>query len=335
LSGIAAANRWLTISGAPGTDVDDVVFTGGSGNGLSNGLLHIRNIKMQGPDLEFGGSGGFWGEGVVSWGVDAGSDGGGISTNNGSKPQGVFITESTCAHLHQPIVKATLQRNLTMIDIGQDLFREPRTVINVNSIDHGAAVSHSDFVQWYMPDVETAENFIMYNIVSHDAHSITQGIYHDGSGGDTPYFHNAAFVNIHIDRTSSSSSRSQWIDTESNHLLFWHVTHDNISMYLGSASDVTNLSVRGCCWEKFTVPPGTFDPNDFANNHYEIGSGYQVFAGGINATTGDPGWNNPAANDYTPGPGSVLLDRVNPLISPVDAVGEVRNAPASSGAFEP
>ena len=58
----------------------------------------------------------------------------------------------------------------------------------------------------------------------------------------------------------------------------------------------------------------------------------------MDPTNGDPGWINPDANDYRPGPNSPLRDRLNNQLAPSDAVGSQRstaNSPAGDvGAFE-
>ena len=339
LSGISAPNRWLTIAAAPGLAPGQVVIKNPSHNGLPGGLLRMKDLTNMGPSSEFGGAGGgLWFEGVNSVGTDATDDHGGLSSVTTNKPKGIWATECGFSHLHVPMVKTTLARNLIMDDIGGDLFREPRCVINVHSTHHGFETSgdHSDFVQWYIPNYDSLENFIFYNVANYGSHEHLQGLYRDAGTDGCPVFDNVAFVNIHIDRVAASSARSQWINTATNHLLLWHITHHQLTCWLGSPS-ITNLSVRACSWEKITMPPGNVAAYGagFQDNHYVIGSGYQVFAGGSNATTGDPMYVNANGYDFHPDKESPLRNRINPLVSYSDATGQVRSIPASVGAFDP
>jgi hypothetical protein len=236
------------------------------------------------------------------------------------------------------MVKTTLVRNVILDDIGGDLFREPRCVINVHSTHNGYETGddHSDFVQWYIPNWTSLENFIFYNVVNYGAHMDLQGLYRDAGTDGCPIFNNVAFVNVHIDRVQESAARSQWINTSTDHLLLWHITHHKLTCWLGS-QNISNLSVRACSWEKITMPPANAAAygGAFENNHYVVSSGFQVFAGGANPTTGDPGYENAAGFNFHPAKDSPLRKRVDPLVAFADATGDVRFAPASVGAFDP
>jgi hypothetical protein len=336
LNGILADRRWLTIAAAPGVAAHDVVFSTVDDKGLSDGLLRVANLTVRGPDSEFGGQGGaLWFDRVTSLGTSAELDGGGFAAATWSKAYGLYATDSFFSHLTQPMVKTTLIRNVRLHDIGVDLFREPRAVINVTSTHHGYGPfeSHGDFVQWYLPDTPLAENFIFYNVSSYGGHQDVQGIYHDGAGGDAPVFNNVAFVNVHIDRLIESSARSLWLNTTTNHMLLWQITHHRIAFNLDTPH-IQNFSMRGCCWHRFEVPPEHMLDGDIADNHYITADGYQVFAGGKQPTAGDPGWVSVEGGDFRPVAQSALVQRIEPLLATVDAMGAARPEPASTGAFE-
>jgi hypothetical protein len=180
------------------------------------------------------------------------------------------------------------------------------------------------------------ENFVFYNVTNYGAHEDLQGLYRDAGTDGCPNFHNVAFVNIHIDRVEESAARSQWINTATDHLLLWHITHHKLTFWMG-APNVTNLSVRACSWEKMTMSPANAAAYSagFENNHYVVGSGFQVFAGGSQSTTGDPMYVSAGSFDFHPAKDSPLRDRVDPLVAYSDAEGNVRTVPSSVGAFDP
>jgi hypothetical protein len=330
LSGISAANRWLTISGAPGTTADQVVFASGAYNGLPGGLLKIKNLRLQGPNMEIGGQGGgIWFEGVKSMGTDPYNDTGGTSSVTTNKPKGIYVTESYYEYLTVPLVRQHLTRNVELLEIGDDLFHTPRCVINVTSHDHGKVNTafHSDFVGWAdsLQGIFSTENYIFYNVKSYDCGDI-QGIYDDDYGGG--WTRNCvAFINVLIDRIAPSAGNGQWSGSiNTNHFLLWHVTHDTISFKLNTPN-VTNLSVKGCSWDGITA--GSQYNSSFDNNHFASGSSY-----GTNATTGDAKFANEAANDYSPALDSPLRNRISSLLVNTDADGMPRQTPADVGAFE-
>jgi hypothetical protein len=311
------------------------VLASGNAQGLPNGLLHARNLRM-GTNIQFGkAGGGLWVDGIVCIGQDAGSDEAGGTYYAHNKPKGIFYTESNFSHVTGPLVKVTLSRNIVLDDVGGDLFREPRAIFNVLAHDHGvsgASEVHSDFVQWYH-DNEFSENFIFYNVRSYDSGEV-QGIYHDDPGG-TEQFNNIAIVNLHIDRIDGVEGTGQWTNLHTDHFLLWHVTHDNLPFAINTPH-VTNLSVRGCAWDKLTMSPANAELYEasFFDNHFVDTTTWHSFAGGTNYTTGNPMWANPAENNYRPGENSPLLDRVNPILATSDATGEPRHPPASAGAFD-
>jgi hypothetical protein len=327
LTGISATNRWLTISAAPGLPADQVKFVSGDGQGLPGGLIHFKNISL-GPNIQFGQQGGgLWVDQILVMGQSAANDEAGGTWFASNKPKGIFYTESQFHHLTGPMVKVTLGRNLLLNDIGGDLFREPRTLINIVAMEHamnGDPATHADFVQWYLPNISDTENFMFYNVSSFDMGE-GQGIYDDGSGISKD---NLAFVNIIIDRQEDSVANGQWSGSVStNHFLLWHVVHDNISFKLNTPY-LTNLSVRASVWDSSTTYASY--ASAFNNNHFVNGSPV-----GANATTGNPMYQNAAGNDYSPAEGSPLLDRISPLLTPADANGVQRTEPASLGAFAP
>jgi hypothetical protein len=332
LNGISASSRWLTISGAPGTTANDVVFSSGSYNGLPNGLLKVQNLKLQGPNMEIGGQGGgIWFDGVRSIGTNAYTDTGGTSSVTTNKPKGIYVTNTYYEYLTVPLVRQHLTRNVELLEVGDDLFHTPRCVINVTSHDHGKVNTafHSDFVGWAdsLQGIYSTDNFIFYNVASYDCGDI-QGIYDDDYGGGWTR-DCVAFVNVLIDRKEPSAGNGQWSGAmHTNHFLLWHLTHDTIGLKINTPN-IKNLSVKGCTWEWISGASINQYSSSFDHNHFVDGNTY-----GTNATIGDPKWVNKAANNYHPAADSPLRNRLSPLLVPADFAGDARSAPTSAGTFE-
>lgn len=341
---IVTTGKWLTVSAAPNLDPEDVVFkhVGGAGadigDPLSAGLWHFKNIKVQGaahpsnpylPNHQFEPlGGGLWAEGIEFIGVNNDDDSGGVWETDNIE-QGIFYTESTFKHMSQPFTEITFIRNVIAHDIGNDLFKHPKTVINVEATWNGHTSCddcHADFMQFSVDENPSQKNIIFYNVTSYDAHQDTQGFYFGGDGEEQ--FTNIAAVNVLIERYGDSSSRSHLLDANYDHVLFWHVTHDTINMSLDGSATFSNLSVVGGSWENFLLGDSSLQTN-FKDNHYEFGTAW-----GTETSTGNPGYVNPNNNDYHPNNTSVLRNRVTPLLNVADAEGLLRGTPSAAGALK-
>lgn len=325
INSFVAANRWLTIAGAPGTTRDQVIVTAGR-TGKNGGLLKIQGMTLT---TFFGDTNvkAIWGQDLFMQGT--GADDASLPwhrTSHEGYNFGIYFTASEIRDMHSPGIKYVIQRNLVLHNIGRDLLRSPRLVVNIQATNHGYCTTdcHPDFVQWHVPALDSAENFIIYNVVSYNASQAIQGIY---NGGTIDTFNNVAIVNVHIDKTDSSTSNGQWRQLATNHFLLWHITHDNVGFRIDDTANVTNLSVRGSCWDSFGMSPATaaIHEDDFFNNHFIQTAGGQQFGGGVDPTIGDPGWLNPDANDYRPGPNSSLKNRLNSMLTSGDAIAIQRS----------
>src|SRR5690606_37069691 len=290
--------------------------------------IRLHNLTL--VSTRIGGSGSIWADGIVARGNGM-SHSVHFHNNWPGWTQGIFATESHFSNMLEAAIRATLMRNLTMDRIGRDFLRDPRCAINCTVTNHGQEGSHSDFVQWYVPNFNQAENFIIYNCASYKAYQNTQSFFR-GSTLEQG-FNNVAFVNCHMDRAPGGVSRGQWW-TPTNHMLLWHVNHVNVNLSLNSPT-FKNLSVRGCCWHTLLVPAGSgAQASSFRDNHYTITTGSGAFSGGANATTGNPQFVNPSQNDYRPAANSPLLNRITSVVIPSDANRLGRPMPASVGAYE-
>jgi hypothetical protein len=324
-SGVPINHRWLTITNAPGTTRNQVRVSGGHGRGFANGLVELRNIKLVSTGL--GGTGGMWANGVEMVGSGM-TDANAVHTWWSGWTRGIFVTESIFSHLHQPIIRAFLQRNLVLDHIGQDLLRDAKVAINITAYAHGAPGTHPDTTDWWLPHFDAVENFLVYNLVSYDADPLTQGIYHGGGTARK----NVAFVNVLLDRAGVSDGVSHW-QVSTDHLLLWHVVHDNIR-FVFSSNNISNLSVRGCVWWLCQVLPGVNYAYAFSDNHFIDTTSHAAFSGGVNASGGAAGFVNRSLNDYRPSFGSPLRNRImNPAV-PADFLQTARVVPASIGTFE-
>lgn len=153
---------------------------------------------------------------------------------------------------------------------------------------------------------------------------------------------NIAFVNLYLGpNTTSYHAR------ETNNMLMWHVTaRGEFSFWPDDVngpklwSPVKNISLKGCSFYRLNdyYPCGNnhgqyglVDWSGAEHNHYEVAA---ADCGPVNPgsdfTTGNPGYDEQGR----PAAGSVLLDRVQPVLVPIDAAGTPRGSPADVGAYE-
>ena len=196
----------------------------------------------------------------------------------------------------------------------------------VDGIDPGTTEFHPDVIQ-FSGVGQSKENFIYYGIEAFNLHS--QCIFANGVSS----LDNVALVNLSFGKADVSSQMSQWRVDSSDHLLFWGITLHNQRMQFREGT-LTNLSVMGCCWQKLHSGDIVLNDDDFISNHYVEYDVYAALTPGTDVSVGDPLFDDQAANNFKPAPGSLLLNRVVVPPIPVDITGAQRPAPCSVGAFE-
>src|SRR5690606_36473237 len=290
--------------------------------------IRLHNLTL--VSTRIGGSGSIWADGIVARGNGM-SHSVHFHNNWPGWTQGIFATESHFSNMLEAAIRATIMRNLTMDRIGRDFLRDPRCAINCTVTNHGQEGSHSDFVQWYVPNFNQAENFIIYNCASYKAYQNTPSFFR-GSTLEQG-FNNVAFVNCHMDRAPGGVSRGQWW-TPTNHMLLWHVNHVNVGFAL-ETRHLRNVSIRGCIWhELYLGPNGPSHGGHFQHSRSTVTSNDRACIGGTDATVGNPQFANVMANDFRPAEGSPLVNRLTQTRVPADTASSERSMPASVGAFE-
>ncbi len=332
---ISSPNRWLTIAAAPNLNADQVVITSGNNTGLLNGLLEYRNIRLNsggaGRQLNCNG-GGIWQRGMKVIGVNT-YDNGGCITNHRQAPKGIFTTECQFINLYQPLTGNTLIRNVYVDGVQNDLFATPRYILNVSAFNHAEVDSaeHSDFVGWenLLLGIDNCENYIFYNVSSIDSGPVQSFYDDDAQWGCDSTRDNVAFVNVLFNEDRDGGGTGQWSGCiATNHMLFWHVTMIGDAMKLNTPN-ITNLSVKGCCWQNISGSSINSYASSFNQNHFITGTSY-----GSNVTNGNPDLVNISINDFRPSPTSILNNRITPLLIGIDINFINRNNPAEVGALE-
>jgi hypothetical protein len=164
--------------------------------------------------------------------------------------------------------------------------------------------------------------------------------------------HNFAFVNVYCElvepiRWEGTNGGSNCWFRSIDHFLLWHCTFiggvDSVhgwsfgefDIYNDPADNpvvITNFDAVGNCFYRLmeAVPGGSVDYSSFAHNHYCMPAGDHARTPGVDITIGANGLD---ANGV-PEAGSPLLDRVTPLVVPIDLTGNQRSDPADVGAYE-
>jgi len=302
---------WLTISAAPGVSRDQVRIIGSSSSdGLKTDMIRLKDLTIA-PRRE-------------AAPINAASRPVARLWLDGCRLQGLGATSSLswwsgfeqtyCTDLHvsdnRDGLNGLLVRNVLIEDIGSDAFSNARFVVNatVRNIDRGGVDFHPDVYQLYGPS-ETFQNIIVYGLEAYDAKS--QGIFARGLQG----VKDSAFVNVLIELTDPIML-SQWRSPMTDHVLFWHVTHLNkpfwfrldASRGIGD-STLHNVSFVGSVFESILDEAGII-PNGFFDHVHDIRGTSGII--GVDITTGDPGFKNPGADDYSLLPRSPLRNRVDP-----------------------
>jgi hypothetical protein len=325
--------RWLTVRRAPGT-IGDVTFTSGTSDGAlatkllaieglrflqcnpsragstPNGLIWIGNCDLQGSSTSD----------AVQF-VDAGFVGG-------------YLTQTRISNCVTGVNRAFLIRDVHIANIGKDAITSVPMILNSTArgiMRPAGQTWHCDVLQ-YSQSAQPRSNMIVYGLKAFDNRS--QGlIARDGAATTPVVWSDIAFVNFFDEFAQGSTHTAQWrISTD--HMLIWNCSFVGGPLLIrgyesdGMELNYSNISIRGCVFTKLTVGSNVIPAVTAVNNHFIT---TPVFGSG--ATLGDPLYRDPLANDYRPGPGSPLLDRLDEIVAPVDSDLKVVAEPANVGSF--
>lgn len=320
-SGDLKADRaFLTISAAPGVGVDQVRITASPDEVSYRMNVRLHRLHRITLRTRLGASNHMQ---PVVW-VEKCILQGGHNLDNmiffstATWPGGIYATETTVKDVMNGISGAVLQRNVRVENIGSDSFQNTRMVLNctVDGIDKGDTAAHPDIAQWHI--TSPLDNVIYYGMKATNAKA--QGIFMSGAGGGVS---NVAYVNVLLGM-SPDHYTSQW-GLPVNHLLIWHVTQPWRSfLFRDGVTTARNVSIKNSVF--YYVGRGDrVGESGFENNHFITGPTY-----GSGWTVGDAGFQD----DYSPGPTSVLRNRIIDILVPTDVRGNAIQISGSIGAVQ-
>lgn len=232
----------------------------------------------------------------------------------------VWLTESTLTNANCIGIgsKFRLARNVTGGTLSNDGFNNAQMVVNVSLDDLDALETgnHVDAFQLHWVSDGPTGNVIVYNYRASD--NAGQSIFVADEPGGGFILNGAALVNVYTD----APAYGQW-DCDTDHLVLWNNTILSDSAYMLRAG-ITNLSMIGCLWGRMTGDE-SLDYGDCRDNHFVAG-----------VTRGaNPGTGAAVLTAYgKPDTGSPLIDRIDPIVVPVDAANTARVAACDVGAYE-
>lgn len=255
-----------------------------------------------------------------------------------------FVTDTVVTGYEDGLVVADYVRGCEVNLCLGDLWSYTHCIINCSSVQCGGSAgidTHRDYLQFgNHQDVATyIDNILVYNWSVTDSDG--QCIF---GMGNNVYYSNCAFVNCFTE--NSTSAKGSW-NRPTNHLLFWHFSHDSNFNFANIVDEDgnalwTNMDWRGCAFKTLNynaatkgVPADGWD-NNFHDMHYESGQNSPSdpesrtiwnFGNNVegNVTTGDLG-----ADFYD----AVLEDRVSPKVVIDDVAGNLRGSVPTIGAYE-
>lgn len=189
-----AANRWLTIAGAPGTQQGDVILTkAGSTAGVRTQKVRLHNLTISGFSIPSTAN-----LSAVLW-LDSVRYVGPGRTFQNSQPAagptvwtgGLYFTDSDFSNAQNGAVWGKIVRNVFVHDISSDAFQNSSLVVNsrAENISSAGTTFHPDVWQ----ATSYTENAILYN-VSATSSIGAQGLFADRN---TP-LKDIAFVNVNL-----------------------------------------------------------------------------------------------------------------------------------------
>ena len=234
-----------------------------------------------------------------------------------------------------------LIRNVTFSNIGNDVLHGVHNVwgILVDNVDPGETGWHADF--WQHTEGRQLKNVLIGNAWCTDLKF--QGIM---GNEDAKLGHGVAFINLYLRADDATIKQLMIWYPDVVHLLLWHVgfrydgeeedeLYGNCTIVgenYGIKSRWEGLDVRACYFDRLrTTLSADIGDDDFHDCNFRVIGGARPWQywgeGKTNAEHGLDEFGKPGA-------GSVLRNRINPLIVPFDAVGRTRVVSASVGPYE-
>jgi hypothetical protein len=330
----ATQTRWATLTAAPGVPASSVVFNTYGSCGFRTRLIHASNLTVQGAvSFRTADESYLWVDGCRLIGPGIHIDSGFFEVGSGTW-SGVYCTDCEASDNRNGIRGATFTRNCYVHDISGSPFGDTRMAVSNVADRYQEVVEdfHGDVFHWQPPD-NTWENLIVYNLQAKNFN--TQGLF--GEVGTGSRIDNAAMVNIHVSRETTSGDCGGWWELGTNHLLMWYVQYPDEQFSWAQpnfGTTLTNVSVQGNVVYAFSVA-GLPTGSRVDENHYINPSLYGALLLGTNLTTGDPLYVDPTNQDYRLQATSPLLNRVSRdlLGVPADVRGRRRAATTAAGPY--
>jgi hypothetical protein len=320
---------WTTITAAPGYGADAVRLVSANPKGvMSVDRLRIVNVTIDqrsgwlilGP----------WDRKYALWLDHVDAIGGNRYEGSplGANVNPLYVTSSTVTNYRSASVSGVLCRDTHLSQIGSDAFYNAQFVVNssVDGIDRGTTALHPDV--WQMHGLGDVDNVILYNVRASNVKS--QGVHVK----DVKSIRNVAIVNFSVDKVESPFMSQWWVSGD--HVLIWHASLPN-STWAWRGARLTNVSIVGSLWgrvvamdERGSSP--NVDASWYHNNHFIHSDGNSLVLGD-GATTGDPGVVE-QNGEFVPAARSVLKNRVEKRLVPVDLAGKPRDGSSSVGAVD-
>lgn len=318
-------HSWLTVSAAPGVSRDSVRIVAGGTARMDAHLLKLKGLTIYNTSLTSSvGDYDVWIDNVY---LTQDSKFNSIIFFGTSTWNEYYATNSIFNGTYNGVIDSYIVRNASLYNILSDAFQNSRFIINsyVDGIDAEDSGAHADVYQVYSPD-NWVDNRILYNIKA--VNSDAQGLFLNpgvGTGKDLyqKYLLNFAFINILIEKNSSSFFTSQIAPT-SSHLLLWHISQIDLGLLWdeNASTESYYLDVRNNVFSTITEPGSSvlnLSSNNFVNNHFISD---KLF--GTNSTNGTAGFVNQTYDDYAPNITSILRNRIpgnGSQVVPVDLNG--------------
>jgi len=300
------SDGWVTVRAAPGVERNSVR--------VGAGRVRVKYLALRDLVIDLSGGGNvfnyptlepsLWLDNVVALGPGPAA---GTTVTRAQGWRGLYITRSVFTGFRDGAQGATLARDVSLYDLGSDAFGDARLVVNcrVFGIEAPAGSGFHPDVYQFSGAGGVRDNTIVYGLRAVNADA--QGLFAD----DLDRIENAAFVNMEIKKSGPSYLKSQW-DVPIDHVLLWH-TSIRGQAFFWRTTDYTNLSIKGCVFEKaegFLNVPSSVG----VSNHFVEDGTFGARTFGADATSGDP---SPA----------VLRDRLAEVIVEADIAGVRRYVP--------
>ena len=326
---------WTTVTTAPGVSREQVEIKGGR---FYENMVHWKNVSIY-TDIKGYSNVLYLDPGYYIWLEDVelydkNGHHNGADTFNVQGDARLFITgtpgiKNSCIirNITNAASKTFLARNVYMDTIGNDGFfaKSNQVIINIwaNNFDPGTEM-HSDFLQFHSPDGTPADNVIVYNVIGTKMNC--QGIF-------GVYGSNVALVNILIQKVPPGTPKMSQL-REMDHLLLWHVTYLDLTLYLRVSESINNIDIKNCILYTLITPneQGLINP-DISNNHFYSPIKERNSVTGENFTWGEPGFIS--ENNFSLKTSSPAKLAGSPLeCVPADINGQLYNSDnPSCGAF--